>query len=222
MIIRLPKRVRQHYEEKGLGRTLIWVVLRLAASVASFFYQALDFDLWIIESHDISENECTHDDQYRVRQLQEEGLPEIEKEFGKVVAEDFARRIESASCYIIADQDGIVGYGWFSPNLVKNEGNAPFVFDIWPKKGVMYIYDSFVLPHKRRRGANTRLEQHKLLEAKKAGFRKVLVIVDKDNVAQRKILGRHSMCIDGRISYRRYLWHVVKNTSALEKFCRVP
>lgn len=216
------KKLREYVEENGVGKMLLWSTAKSLKLMVSFFYQAIDLELWIIDLDEVAEYKERQEHKYRCKHLQKEDLLTIERRFGKAISEDFAKRLGNARGYLIFDGNDMIGYAWSSHSLVKNQGLAPFLFDISPKGDIVYFYNDFIGPEKRGQGANTQLMHYRLFESKKAGFKRALGIIDKHNIPQVRIHRRYGWKVEGHIGYRKYLWLVAKNTSALEKFCDVP
>jgi len=153
------------------------------------------------------------------RKLMMEDIELIEKRFGKTVSKKFAARMENSTGYLIFHRDEIAGYVWSSTSLCKNEGVKPFLYDIRPKKDSVYLYDIFILPGKRKTQAGIFLSNYQLLIHKEAGFKMAFTTYGKKHLAMNWISRRLGGEVVGRMTYRRYLWHVIKDTSDLDKVC---
>ena len=216
------RKIMQYLKENGLRRTLIWITAKSLKSILQGVYQGVNYELWSISLDRIPDYEETPKEDYHCRHLQREDLWAIEKQFENRILEDFARRMETSTGYLVFDRDKIAGYGWTSNNLIKGEGVAPFLLDIYPKKGNMYFYDDFVIPEKRGKGLNTKLFHYKLSECRKQGFIKEFGLVEKHNLPMKKIHEKFGGKIEGRICFQKYVWRVAKKTSALAKVCDLP
>jgi len=212
--------IAQRYTQEGLIRMLFWILVKSIKKIISLFYRNVEFDLWAIELDRINDYENKSGDNYYCKYLREEDLLAIEKRFGKSVSEDFATRIRTATCYLILEGDEIIGYSWSCSHKIKKEGFPPFLFDINPGNSMVYLYDDFVIPEKRGKGANRKLTHYRFSEVKKAGFKKGFGLIEKHNLPQIKIIKGSGFEVMGRIVHRRYLWHVVEDKSALEKLCK--
>ena len=214
------KKLITHYNEKGLFNTFSLVAKNLLKRAVSIFYKGIDFDIWTLDLGKVEDSPMNFGNEYGCRHLQMEDLPEIQKRFGELTAKDFETRLKNAKCYIIFNKEGIIGYSWSSENRVEKQGDAPFYFNVEPKEGMIYLYGDFIIPSKRGRGANKRLMQYRLAECKKARLKRGFGLIERRNLPQIRTVKNSGQETGGRLTYRRYLCFVRKNTSILRDFCK--
>ena len=171
-------KIGQQYEKYGAGRTLIWIITKTLKKILKRIYYRVDYGFWSLSLDKIAEEVGSPNENYHCRRMQREDLGTLEKKFGKR-AEDFTKRMELSTCYLLFNKTEVIGYSWSCHKTLKHEGIKPFFFDIYLKNQSIYFYNDYVLTEKRGRSVGKKLQRHRLSESKRAGFKKAFGVVEK-------------------------------------------
>ena len=69
--------------------------------------------------------------------------------FGEVKANALIERLKTCYGVIGTYQGKAAGYSWMTSQPRHGEGESPFLYDIFPKKGWFYCFDTYVAPSAR-------------------------------------------------------------------------
>lgn len=209
--------IKEYKEKNGITTTLFWLTSKFLSKIFSIFYQAIDYHIALIYLDRLKTDKIENEKQFDIRQLQTDDLKMIETKLGKPVSDEFAERLKNSKCCLIFRHHNLAGYSWYSDKLLKNEGVEPFLIDVYPKKGFIYIYKTFIFSQERMKGVCTELYRHLLLEFQESDFKGAFLFFNKNNMAMRSLTARLGFYIIGEINYRRYLWVEHRDTSILDK-----
>lgn len=131
----------------------------------------------------------------------------------------FEARLASGDLVLVSDETdgGLCGYAWGSVRPQPVEGVPPFLFAVRPRPGQAYLYDFYVLPEKRRRGALDAAVNALLAHYRDQGLRSTFLLFNAADPAMRAFTRKAGFRIVGRVTYRRILWRVVTNLDALHR-----
>lgn len=148
--------------------------------------------------------------------------PELTALFGPDLPSFFASRLANGDLVLVHDQASgeFLGYAWGSDRPQPREGVPPFTFDVRPRPGSVYLYDFFVLPEKRRRGALAAAVNALLTRYRDQGLDSAFLLFNASDPAMRAFTSKAGFRISGRIAYRRLFWRVTTDLAALARTTR--
>ncbi|MBU0993302.1 MAG: GNAT family N-acetyltransferase [Proteobacteria bacterium] len=156
----------------------------------------------------------------KIRMIEKKDFPALAERFGTFKIEKFTQWINNSYGYMIINQGKIAGYCWASPNLSYKEGIEPFVFDVNPKKGNIYLFDAYIHPDSRRTQVISIFAPYLINDLKERGYKKCFYFYNKNNVLMKEhvtpMLGFKS---NEKIVYRRFFVFIVKDMKALSRYC---
>jgi CelD/BcsL family acetyltransferase involved in cellulose biosynthesis/GNAT superfamily N-acetyltransferase len=214
-------KTKLNFKNKGICSAAKWFILEAFKKIILFFYQSIDLKIWSINLYNMADTMHLEKDNFQYKPLTYDQLQKIEWQFGRKVRDDFENRIERGSNgFIVTSGDNIVGYSWSTKNPISEQGAGPFLFDLNPSESNVYFYDDYVIPEMRNKGVCSKLMSFRIRANRKNGFTKAFGIIGKSNIPQIKIHQSLGWTVNGKLTYRRYLWLVKKDTSALTQFCK--
>lgn len=157
---------------------------------------------------------------FQCRPLEPTDRPKIEEARGAAQMRDFDQRTaEGSQGHLILEGDRLAGWAWTCHHPKQGEGFDPFYYDVAPPEGHAYIFDVFILPAYRRRGAVTQLMAYLVDWMRQAGYSHAFMTYDARGIAMQRIAAHFGFQSIGRLTWRRFLGFVRRDVSALENLC---
>jgi hypothetical protein len=219
-LLPLMKKLRAYENEHGRGNTSLWILSRLLRRILRLFYATMSYNLVVLDLSKLDGGGKSDGQGYDCKKIKTEDLPIIEECFGKSFAESAFSRLEHSRGYVIVHEAKVCAYSWSTDRAMKNEGIKPFVIDIAPKEGHIYIYDSYTSPPFRDKKLFSCLMDYLLRQERENGFKKAFLIHDNKNAPMGMIVKKFGFSVEGEISCKKFLWIVVKNVDVLKKVSR--
>lgn len=140
-----------------------------------------------------------------VRTLAVTDEPLLAAAFGEAKAAELVARL--ATCYgMVATVDGRArGYSWMTSEPRAGEGEAPFYYDVAPRAGWFYFFDTFVSGDARGLGLATELKRGLITEALRRGGLHAVATHDANNSAVIHVSEKLGFARTGTMTYRRIL-----------------
>lgn len=187
--------------------------------IIRFVYELIEHKIAAINLEQYSSKQKTYDPKVRVIQWKHEDHELVSVLFGEVTASKFKERNEKSTGYLIYSDNSMVGYYWGSSTPVLNEGKDPFRFDVIPPEKTVYLYDGFILKHKRSFGLMESALDILFKKLRKEGVKKAFLLFDKKNKAMIRLSQKIGIPVVGFIRYRRILDRSIRDLSGLHKIC---
>ncbi len=122
---------------------------------------------------------------------------------------------------VVALVDGqVAGYSWMTTQPRAGEGEAPFFYDVAPKAGWAYMFDTLVLPNYRGKGIASELKRRLIEEAKIQAVKFCVATHDQGNLAVIHVSERLGFRLHGKMEYSRVLGLAKKNLAGLPEGIR--
>jgi GNAT superfamily N-acetyltransferase len=140
--------------------------------------------------------------------------------FGEVKADALIQRLKTCYGVIGIYQGKAAGYSWMTAKPRHGEGVTPFFYDISPKTGWFYCFDTYVAPSARGVGLATQLKCGLIEEVQRRGGHFCLATHDITNVSIIHVSEKLGFKLQGHLYYRRILGATRQDTSGLPEGVR--
>lgn len=215
------KRLNGYVEKNGAIKTLRWIMSGSLEFMFNFFYMHRELGIWTFPLDKMQFHNRYEVSEYHCHYLKEDDFPEIERRFGKIILDRFKIRLNHSLGYLISNQKGVIGYAWSSTNMIENEGSAPFFYNVNPRDGYVLLYDAFIRPENRARGAHSVLLDYRFSELKNAGYKKAFGFIEGNNIGSIRAHEKMGCFHVGTVCFKKFLWYtVIKNESDFNKVCK--
>lgn len=150
-----------------------------------------------------------------VRPLSRSDASLLVEAFGPVKAQELVTRIDA--CFgMLATVDGKArGYSWMTSEPRAREGEAPFFYDVSPRAGWFYFFDTFVAADARGLGLATHLKGGLIDEALSRGGRQAVATHEATNAAVIHVSEKLGFTLTGKLTYLRILGLPFKDLDGL-------
>ncbi len=101
--------------------------------------------------------------------------------------------------------NAVVAYSWMTVHPRLGEGEPPFLYDVAPKQGWAYLFDTWVAPPYRGRGVGTALKILLIKECRGRGIDYCVCTHDAGNKQVIRVSERLGFKLHGQIEYHRLL-----------------
>ncbi len=140
--------------------------------------------------------------------------------FGEVKAGELVNRLKTCFGVIGTVRGSVVGYSWMTDKPRTGEGDPPFFYDVAPKIGWFYFFDTFVDPAARGLGLATSLKRGLIEEVKRRGGHYCVATHEERNVAVIHVSEKLGFKLRGKMHYKRVFGSASKDLSGLPEGVR--
>lgn len=155
-----------------------------------------------------------------VRPLGPEDRAALARAFGDAKASELTARLSTCFATVAFKGDEVVGYSWMTTGPRRGEGEAPFLYDVTPRGGWAYLFDTYVDPKARGLGLATVLKRGLIAEARRRGARRCLATHERSNLAVIHVSEKLGFRLQGLMTFRRILGLTRKDLSGLPEGVR--
>lgn len=218
---RIGKMTTEYIRAHGPIKAFIWFASKALKKISRLIYQAVDYHLAV---YDLSNNHgflSDEDSDLQFKTLGVEDLGNVERDFGSECARSFAERMTHSRGYMVYCADKVAGYAWTCKAQLNGEGIKPFLINLHPHHGNVYIYDCYTASDYRNKQLFSKLMRYLLSTARDEGFIKAFLTFRNDNRPMYKVMTKFGFDIIGRVICRKILWHIIIDTSDLQNVCYV-
>lgn len=198
-----------------------WARLRrLPRRLWSFIFLKITDVVYVLDLKDYRPTRLPPRDGVRAKPLTPEDHDGLVAAFGKVKAKALVQRL--ATCYgtIGTYQGTVAGYSWMTVNPRQGEGEPPFFYDVSPKPGWFYFFDTYVDPRARGLGLATLLKCGLIEEAQRRGGQFCLATHEDKNASVIHVSEKLGFKLKGHLHYTRILGSSRRDLSGLPEGVR--
>jgi GNAT superfamily N-acetyltransferase len=186
-----------------------------------FFYQSREFRGAVVDLPQYKSPGDVRKREVQLRAVEIGDLPMIRILFGERVAEKIRTKKRFATPYLIFYGEAPAGYIWTGSSYIPREGRPPFLFDIRPKSGVVYLFDGYVLENRRRMGILTASMDRLLTGFRQKGYKAAFFIFEGSNRGTAKMGRKLGFRVVGSVRHRRMMGVPRRRLSSLERICEL-
>jgi GNAT superfamily N-acetyltransferase len=140
--------------------------------------------------------------------------------FGDAKANELVSRLGACFGTLGFHEGRVVGYSWMTDQPRAREGEHPFFYDVAPRPGWFYFFDTFVSPSARGLGLATLLKRGLIEEALRRGGRYCLATHGDANAAVIHVSEKLGFKLHGRMHYTRFLGFTRQDLTGLPEGMR--
>ena len=200
-----------------MSRRKISVLQILLSKFFRLFYYSTVHDLAVLDLSKFRPRTNASSNNLFSSRLEEKDLTILAKQFGAKFVGKYHKLKDRATCIIGYSQKEPVGYQWYTSHPKEKEGVRPLLYDICPKKDSVYIFGAYALENKRHFFLVKSLFAGVLEDIKKTGYKQAITTTSIDTPGVKVMLARFGFQYIGQLKYRRWLFFVSKDISALKE-----
>jgi GNAT superfamily N-acetyltransferase len=197
------------------------LIEKILGRIISPFYQTAMYFIAVRSLVNNPAKERIGSDRPDIRYILAEDYNILKMQLGEDVAKRLCARIKSSAGFAFYLENRIAGYLWCTREPIQNEGTEPFYLYIYPKRGMVYMYDWVTLPDYRGRGVMSALVEQALREYEKLGVKSAFYLYSSKNQVMSVATDKFGFKVCGSVEYRRFLWNIRENTSDLYNFSEI-
>ena len=180
-------------------------------------YQKIEHKIMFITITESEKKTNSDNGSIMFRLMEEKDIDTIGNKMNAITTSLFRDRLKRDLGVIAFHKNKFAGYVWVGSEDIKNQGTAPFFFDISLPEKTDYYYDGFIVPEKRKFGIITKMHDYTMNNSRSRGIKTVYYIVDKNNTGMLRAAEKVGFQPKGVLTYKRFMNYTTKNISELEK-----
>lgn len=195
-------------------------VRRLLRRLWAFVFLKITDVIFVLDMKDYRAAKTKAKTGVEVKPLSEGDHARLADAFGEVKAGDLITRLTTCYGVICYLHGQVAGYSWMTDKPRAHEGEAPFFYDVAPKIGWFYFFDTFVDHSYRGLGFATLLKRGLIDEVKRRGGHFCVATHEETNATVIHVSEKLGFKLRGKMHYRRVLGSATKDLSGLPEGVR--
>ncbi len=202
------------------SRTSLARARRLPRRLWTILFLKITDVIYVLDMNEYREPQTPSPGEVAVKPLVDGDQARLADAFGEAKAGELVNRLKTCYGVIGTVRGNVVGYSWMTDKPRAGEGDPPFFYDVSPRAGWFYFFDTFVAPASRGRGLATSLKRGLIEEVKRRGGHFCLATHEESNAAVIHVSESLGFKLRGKMHYKRIFGAVSKDLTGLPEGVR--